>query len=358
MDTDVPAEARDRITQLKDVLNCVADAALTLAEPSVDPVELQNRMADILNATAPGGYYGGNLIVRVSRPPNIATILEVEFSVNIACGDDHMLLIYALRNGAWKKQMRWQAPPLKKVSDAFGDFFISATLSTPEGEDSRTLVVVAHGTPWCTSRFSSFGIDVLSPASDPDLPKVIWHTERGYSRADFSPRVKTSGDTFELRVNASSMDIDSSERCVIYRYRVDERQVVRRIEPIASNARGFVGEWLSAPWSESQSFSTQEAGSALQLVHDQFEPPVKSDAEFVTDSYGPVRACNTPGTFQVQVNSTLQKMVPGKPGGEPRPLPTHYFHVREIKGGYLMVSAPTEPDPACRGANLMPARSD
>jgi hypothetical protein len=334
MDTAVPAEAREQLTLLKDVLSCVADAALTLAGPSVDPVELQKGMAHILNATASEGSYGGNLMVRVSRPPNIATLLEVEFSVNVPCGDDHMLLIYALHNGAWKKQVRWQAPPLKKVSDAFGDFFISATLSTPEGGDSRPRVVVAHGTPWCTSRYSGFAIDVLSPASDPDLPKVVWHTERSYSRGGFSPRLKASGDTFELRVNAGSMDVGSYERRVIYRYRVDEHQDVRRIEPIATNARGFVEEWLSAPWSESQSFSTQEAGSALQLVHDQFEPPVKSDAEFVTDSYGPVRACNTPGAFQVQINSTLQKMVPGKPGGEPRPLPTHYFHVRQIKDGY------------------------
>jgi hypothetical protein len=371
MDTAVPVEARDQLTQLKDALSCAADAILAHAGPSIDPVELQNRMADSLNANLPestenkavssddhrtdetSGPYGQGLRVRVRRPPNVATLLEVEFSVDVTCGDDHMLLIYGLHDGAWKRQIRWQAPPLEKVSDAFGDFFLSAALSTPGGGDSRPRVVVAHGMPWCTSRFSGFGIDILSPAPDSDLPKVLWHTERGYDRSDFTPKLKSSGDTFEFRVNASSMDIESFERRVIYRYRVDERQDVRRIEPIATNARGFVEEWLFAPWPESQSFSAQEASSVLQLVHEQFTPPVKSDTEFVTHSYGPVRSCNAPGAFQVQINSTL---FPGKPGGESQPLPSHYFHVREIEDGYLMVSAPTEPDPACRGANLMPTK--
>ena len=36
--------------------------------------------------------------------------------------------------------------------------------------------------------------------------------------------------------------------------------------------------------------------------------------------------------------------------------PTHIaYHVREVKDGYMMLSAPNEPDPTCSGANLMPA---
>jgi hypothetical protein len=381
METTVPAVTGDLLTQLKDALSCAADAALAHAGPSVDPVQLQTMMAQILNANPPEpgeytvqskddhrfdehrfdeatGSYGHNLRVRVSRPSNVAGLIEVEFSVNIECGNDHMLLVYAPRNGIWREQMRWQAPPLKQVSDAFGDFFVAATLSAPEAGDAAPRVVVAHGTPWCTSRFSGFAIDVLSPASDPHSPKVLWHTKRGYSRGEFTPRIKSSGDTFELRLNESCMDFDSFERRVIYRYRVDEHQGVHRIQPIATNARGFVEEWLSAPWSESQSFSAPEAGPALRLVHDQFAPTAESDTEFVSHSYGPVRACNTPGTFQVQINSTLERIVPGKPGGESRPRPAHYFHVRAVEDGYLMVSAPTEADPACKGANLMPAKGD
>ena len=80
-------------------------------------------------------------------------LLEVTFFINIECGSfDSMLLVYDLRNGAWKKELRWQAAPLHQVSDAYGDFFLSAVLlgsSATGGAEWR--VIVAHGTPWCTS---------------------------------------------------------------------------------------------------------------------------------------------------------------------------------------------------------------
>jgi len=370
MNANVPDIARDQLTRLKDALTCVADGVIAQAEPSVDAIELQKKVVDILHVNPPEptdnsvvsnddhpanealASYGQNLMVSVSRPPNVKAVLELEFSVNIPCGDDHMLIIYEPENGAWRKQLRWQAPPLKKISDAFGDFFVSATLSAPAGGDPTPRIIVAHGTPWCTSRFSGFAIDVLSPGLDPNVPKVLWHTRRGYSRGDI-PTLKSSGNTFELRLNESSFDIDTYKRRVIYRYQLDEHQRIHRIEPIAIHARGFVEEWLSAPWSESEAFSVQGTGPSLELIHGQFQLQPKSDTEFVSHSNGPVRACNAPGTFQVEVRSILERIVPGKPGGESQPLPSRYFHVRETKDGYLTMSAPIKPDPACRGTDLM-----
>lgn len=372
MDTTVPVAARDLLTQLKDALTCASDAALAHAGASVDPAELQKRMADALNANPPEppantvvpkddhrfdeafGSYGHNLRVRVTRPSGVAGHTEVEFSINVECGNDHMLLAYAFRTGTWRRQMRWQASLLKKVSDAYGDFFIYTTLPTPEEKDSGLWIVVAHGTPWCTSRFSGFAIDIITPASDPNSAEVLWHTAGGYSRGDFEPKLISSGDTFELQLNEATMDIMVYERRIIYRYRIDDHQRVHRIQPIATNPRGFVEEWLSAPWSESQSFSAGEARRALQPVHEQLAMRSSSDTKFINYSYGPVTACKIPGDIQVQINSTLEINVPGKPNGESRQLPSHYFQVRKVADGYLMISARTEPDPACTGANLMP----
>jgi hypothetical protein len=373
MCTNVPAEARDLITQLKDALTCTADAALAGAGPPVDPVELQQRLAHALSANPPQpppdsvvrkddhrfdealGSYGHNLRVQVIRPATLGRLIEVEFSINIECGQDHMLLIYELGNGAWHRQTRWQAPPLKETSDAFGDFFLVAFLPAPAGGTSGPFVVVAHGRPWCTSRLSGFEMDVLSPVSDPNSPKVLWHTHRGYSRFEFTPTLRSSEDTFELQLNASTWDPTGFERRVIYRYQIDEHLGVHRIQPIASNARGFVEEWLSAPWAEAQGFLAQGAAPELQQVHHLFEPSVKHDAEFASYEYGPVRSCDAPKTFQVQMNLTLERF---GPSNESQPLPTRYFHVRETGSGHLMVSAPTEPDPTCAGPNLMPPNNN
>jgi hypothetical protein len=167
--------------------------------------------------------------------------------------------------------------------------------------------------------------------------------------------LKASGDTFELRVDASTLDINEYVRRVIYRYRIDDKQQIHRVEPIAANARGFVEEWLSSPWSESAGFLAPNATPELRQIHEEFQKDANAnESEFVIHSYGPVRACRAPGTFQIQINSTLEKIVPGKPGGDSVLQPAHYFQVRENKNGYLIRSASTAPDPACTGSDLMP----
>jgi hypothetical protein len=380
MDEGIPPVVADKITQLKDALSHTSDAALACAKPSVEPAELQKSLAQVLHANAPEpvgntvipkddhrydeilGSYGHNLRVQISRPPGVAGIIEIQYSNNIECGADSMLLVYELHDGVWTERLRWQSPPLKLISDAFGDFFVSAVLpgsSALESTNTKWRVVVAHGTPWCTSRMSGFKMDLLSPGPDPASPRVLWHAERGYSRGDFDPQIKSSGNTFELRLNADCMSFDSVncfERRVIYRYGVDGNNSVHRLGPIGINARGFVAEWLTAPWTESRNLSVAESADPLQKVHDSFNPPVKpNDDQFISHSLGPVRSCAAPGVFQIQIDSSLEKIVPGKPGGESEPLASHYFHVREVKDGYLMLSAPTKPDPTCSGANLMPA---
>lgn len=365
--TDIPIAARDQLTQLKDALSDVADSALACAESSVDPAELERKIAAPIHANqqepvakngdqsgASSAVYGQNLNVSVRRPSSFPNLLVIDFSVDIECGDDHVLLLYGMENGAWKQQIRWQAPPLKEISDAFGDFFLSAVLPASSGSNAKPAVVVTHGRPWCTSRFSTFDIDVLIPGAEAKSPKVLWHTRRSYSRGDFGPRLKSSENTFDLRVNTSCMDPDAFERRVVYRYRIDDNQQVTRIKPIASNARGFVEEWLSAPWNESQLFTSADAADELKGIYDQFHRLDKVENEFISSTYGPVRACAAAGVFQVQINSTLEKTVPGKPGGESTPLPSRYFHVRDIQNGYLMLSAPDQPDPNCKGPNLMP----
>ena len=106
-----------------------------------------------------------------------------------------------------------------------------------------------------------------------------------------------------------------------------------------------------APWATI--FRPTGSRGAPVAVHDQLARP-GTDTEFASHSAGPVRACNAAGTFQVEIQSTLQRFVRGKPDVESRPLPSRYFHVREIRDGCLMLSAPTEPDRGCKGANLMP----
>lgn len=211
---DVPATVTGRIAELKDALRRVSDAALACAPSSLSPLELQRQLSTVLHANVRepartqaiaasqrqiAGLYGGELAVAVSRPPAAPRLLMVEYSIDIHCGTDTLLLMYEAQHGAWRQRLRWQSGPLKEISDPFGDFFLTAVLPA---RPSSWRIVVAHGTPWCVSRLSTFQIDVLAPAPDPAAPAVLWQTRRAYSRGAFDPRVKSSGDTFELRLNA------------------------------------------------------------------------------------------------------------------------------------------------------------
>jgi hypothetical protein len=151
------------------------------------------------------------------------------------------------------------------------------------------------------------------------------------------------------------MDIAAFERPVVFRYRVDPDQSVHRVQPMGMNARGFVEEWLSAPWAEASEQVAPESSASLQKVHADFDPPVRPDSnQFTSHTYGPVRACAQPGVFQVEIRSTLKTVVPGKPGGDSSPLPAQYFFVREVRNGYRMISAASQPASACNGVDLMP----
>ena len=366
MDTNVPPAAQAGLAQLKDALARAADAEVACAGAAADPVQLQSRLAAALKANPPepgentvqqkddhrfdeaSGGYGHNLRVKASRPAGSPALLEIEYRINIECGNDALLLVYEQRDGVWRQALRWQADKVDSIEKAFGDFFVSAVLPGAAGDAKgpEWRVAVAHGRPWCSSRFSGFKMDLLAPGRDAGAPTVLWHTERSYSRGDFQPRMKGTGGTFEMRVNRVCMDPAEFERRAIYRFRVDDDKHVMRVGPIAINARGFVEEWLASPWAEASDLSDGYGSAALMKVHAEFNPA--GDGPWADYTYGPVRACGSGGVFQVEMDSNL----------DGKPLPGRYFHMREVKDGYLMLSAPATPDPACAGADLMPKRGN
>jgi hypothetical protein len=258
-DDKLPSIAQRNVPALKSALAQTARDVLACTPITVAPAVLQAELARLLDANPPqpppntavmngdkryaewlAFEYGGNLLVNV-RNLN-PKLVAVTFTFHIPCGDDNMLVIFESDESRWHERLLWQAPPYKEISGAFGDIYENAILQ--EGPQSPWRLVAVHGTPWCMSRFSGFAIDILEPAAARPQPRVVWHTERGYSRGDFEPKLKASGNTFELRINDDAMQFDigrAYERHVIFRYRVTGDRV-ERIEPIATNARGFVEE--------------------------------------------------------------------------------------------------------------------
>lgn len=353
MDMNIAPPTQREIEALKSALAAAADDYMQCKSTNTVNVKLmETELAELLgaNKTIPAGQasvetipeivdrvYGDALHVSVSVPTDEPHLLAVKISFEVQCGADTMLLLFDFQGKTWRQVIRWRSYDYVDASGAFGDFFEYVFLH--QGPPKHWLVAVAHGHPWCTSRWSGFGLDVLAPSRDGDPQRVLFHEQTGYVRDTF-PTFKPMPDGFELRYKTGSLDPDVMIRPAISRYRVVGDQV-GRVQPIAENGRDFVDEWLQTKWTDSKRWSELANASKLEEIHSSIarlrDPKSKNWTSF---SYGAVRGCSGNSTlFQVELDQD-----PGSP---------LFFRIREGNNSFTMISASPKPDPKCTGHDLM-----
>jgi len=363
MDEDVPASLQSEIETFKDAFASLADAELACATAKVEPEALEAEIAKLLDANRPvvqevydpnkppqlDHIYGGQLKVKVSRPPRALQVLLVEFNFGIDCGFDSLLLGYEYHDGVWTRVLRWESPAYNRIDSSFGDFFNYVLL--PGKAPQEWSIAVAHGHPWCTSNLSAFDIDLLKPVRDHAGQHVLAHKEF-YYRRDTDPVMRAEPDGFELKMTGESIDPDIVMRPVIYRYRVTDG-TLERVQPIANNGRDFVDEWLESPLNDSARWSSTTNLLKLERVHegirkltDSRDPNAK---EFPLLNFGPVRGCSdSRAHFQVELDEEWVDSKGGSRAGEPT-----YFQIDEGKNSFTMVSAGLNADARCTGSDIM-----
>ncbi len=216
-DPNVPAQAAAQLGQMKQALASAADAAFACADGSASAEALQTQLAEALHAniaTATGtvetrdkrdyGAYGSDLSVQVFQLSGRPKYVEVDFRYGVECGDDNLLMVFEAADdhasSRWHESLRWSAPAYATVSDALGDFAMLTPL-TGSSKSPSWRFLVAHGHPGCgNARQSQFDLDLLSPTTDPAKPKVEWHFEHAYIEDHVVPRLATTEDTVEFRI--------------------------------------------------------------------------------------------------------------------------------------------------------------
>lgn len=360
-DGDLKPEYRQNIQQLKDELAVATDTSIHCSKVSITAQTFQEELQSLLNAnktqkkirewqedlnTVVDHVYGADLKVKVSRAENKANWMLVEFNFGIACGDDSMLLGYEWKQDKWTRVLRWQSD-LDRIPNAFGDFFKYRVVQ--QQDSANWLVGVAHGSPWCSSNFSGFDLDIIQPAQNDAPQKVLLHKEEIYWRDD-PTEMKLTPDGFELRVTANSRDVNIIRRTGIYRYRISGNQITR-VQPIAMNGRDFVDEWLNSPWDESKNWNSSSDLAGLEAAHRKTKALKDAKAEGPPSfTYGPVRSCtDSQSHFQVELDEgwwveQQEDWRPDKPA---------YFQIQEGKNSFTLLSASAQPDPHCSGADIM-----
>jgi hypothetical protein len=339
----------------KDTLVAATDVYLNCE--SIDPIDakaIERNLATMVEANKPetdaqpapsdwnaviDQVYGSDLRVSVTRPDNKPKLLMVAWSFGIDCGNDSLLLVYERDTSRWKQVLRWQSKGDESISDAFGDFFQYAVV--PLGATGSWAVAVAHGHPWCTSRWSGFDLDVIAPAQDRLSQRVLFHKKAGYVRfEDVGPVMKAKQDGFDLRLEVGLMDSDIMTRRGVYRFRTTGKNI-ERIQPIAMNGRDFVDEWLNVKWADAERWSSPEHLVQLKSEHDRIERRLQPDSkDYPSFSYGAVRGCSDDRNhFQVETNED-----PSNP---------MYFQILQGTNSFTMQSMSQQSNPLCKGPDLM-----
>jgi hypothetical protein len=291
------------------------------------------------STTSPSDHiYGNALRIDATRPVAGLALIAVQASFSIGCGSDTMLLIYEWEREAWRLSVRWQSDSYKEVSGAFGDFFKFVIL--PQNESREWLLAVAHGKPWCTSRWSAYDLNLIQPARNQELQRVLDHKNPTYVRFEVDPTMEIVRGGFELRLETGQLDIEFMTRLGIYRYRILDNKL-QRVQPIALNGRDFVDEWLQSDWNDSVRWSASAHLSNLQNVHIEIARRyAPKSGDHTLFSYGPVRGCTGDSKhFQVEFDRDSGSAT--------------YFQIEQGENSFTMLDASPASDPRCKGANLM-----
>jgi hypothetical protein len=360
MDATVSPSTQQSIREMKDSLTAAVDAYMRCEQVTVDVSLLQNALAAQLDANKPENtapvfadslpesqdqVYGADLKIIVRKPDARLDLIAIQASFGVKCGEDTMLLMYSWRGRQWRQGLRWQSGDYDAVDGAFGDFFQYVVM--PQGPAGDVLAAIAHGHPWCTSRWSGFALDVVRLAGPSAPQQILLHRDDGYDRGPdldkFLPRMKNEPDGFELRVRDSSLDHDVFSKGVIYRYRVAGNGL-RRVQPVALNGRDFVDVWIESSWAEAADWSSADNLDSLKVEHERIEKLNRETGESSPAfSFGAVRSCSQdPNIFQVELDQD-----PGAPT---------YFQIRQRQNSFTMLSASEQSDSHCKSGNLIGKR--
>ena len=353
MDTSVATATQSQIRTFKDALAAAADAFMN-CEPggAIDVKTLESQLAELLGANTPKAkpetpgdssdaqtlaqIYGAELSLAVRREDRDPPLIGLKVGFDLTCGYDDMLLMYEWSGSNWRRVVRWQSGNYREVSGAFGDYFQYVIFS--HGRGSNWLVAVTHGSPWCSSNWSAYDLDVVQAENKNSEQHAIFHREIPYRR-DVEPTLTTEPGGFFLRLEVSNLDPDILFRAGLYHYRTDLGQV-RRYQPVAENPRDFLDEWLQSDWSEAAEWSARDQIRALEEYHEKIADLRAAKGESGAEiGYGRVQACSGKGErYQVEFV--------GMPGG------THYFSIQKRKDSFTMLAASDKDDRTCTGPDL------
>ena len=343
-DNSVSPALSQAIEHYKQTLADAFDAHLACTPATPDVAALQADLRQRL-LPAPTPVSEGEVALPEQNEINVTLsdsptpLLLVSGGFAIPCGSDNVLRAYRREGDAWVRALDWQSGPYTDISGAYGDLFMVSRLGSGD-------LALMHGTPWCTSRWSHLAVQVIRPATADQAQRTLLQTEHDYVRDEHEVQLKARPDGFEWRAEVGSLDGDLLTRPGIFRYRQDGESF-QRIQPAASNGRGFVDEWLRVDAGLARAWADPAGADTALAARDELNG--LNQRTGVTLTYTAVRACKQdPARFQVDIE--LDSPQPLAEGNQ------RHASIRQEANGFTLLGLSRTADPACNGPDLMAKR--
>jgi hypothetical protein len=212
------------------------------------------------NAT--GFVYPGIKVDRLGRD-----LLVVRAGLGIECGADTSAYAYVWRGGRW--QRIWQDELPIQDGIPYWPRTIDSVSVSPVDPDSGTRLVMALGNmDWCSSTFYPVYARLWRLSADGANPKLLLDLDERAWLGD-EPPLSGYVSLHDALIDFMRPGIDSDgahEALLHFEIKGDS---VRRVDPLARTARGFIEEWLYMEWPQSRNWVATGAGD-LSRWHAKF----------------------------------------------------------------------------------------
>lgn len=214
------------------------------------------RRAGLLERQRSTADFGNIASLKFSRPDSYPGGLMIQAGVTAGCGTDVSLYLYHFTTTSRTRVLE------AKGTHKWGSEFMEAQFSALDSSGSRVFYAswyaVQCGSVWEDVDYRLFRIDRNGNRALP-----LFSGTHSFIRD--SVHVKLTPEELLLEMTAEGME-GGEPRTHVLHYRIG-REGVERIDPVALQPEDFVHEWLTRPWDEMISRSSEAVAKWHSFLH-------------------------------------------------------------------------------------------
>lgn len=298
---NVTEEAQSSARELKADIRAWVVSRVSKSRAVIDPSDFRRSLlgelgaAGLLRQRESKASHTPGLILDVFVSSSPADhILKVAIAYDSYCPpDDSVLLFERNSDNGWQLALNFDS----ELTYPTGDRDLMFAGLSPHGNGERSYALVVMGRSICAGSGGQDSMEyyVLLPGGNPSSPQVVLDGGQGL-RDSTDLRIAQAKNTLTLEFSGWSWTASLS-RTHILTYSIDGDRV-RRIQPVAPSAEGFVEECFHSPWQQAQEWSARDGKPGLREWHERLAQGSRLDpagsrgdlAEVFRDS-GPLSNC-------------------------------------------------------------------